>query len=337
MHVGTVLLQYAMLVFNTIFAPFFVVALTDPDCFFMLLSPSNPIHIVTSFRACGAIPNVDNVPVYCVPVEEDISFSPPFMYSSQCSSSLITTYVPAFVIQFTCTGIILPAVNLLLPYIVRGLSYEETHNSLRTNLLRCFVQKRFWSIPTLESNEENLLYFSSHLIGARSMLGRIISALSVLLTFGICYPLLGCLIALNICTQTLVMYITIQRHVTYCPEAQLCYLQICLERDCVELQNMFGYVSDLSTLLLICSCFFALMLLDMTRSFVVFASALLLPLCWLCGTKMWYNIRSKKTAKDSKVMAGASSGVYSALIDELHDDEADMISNSRKSESCFHS
>lgn len=44
----------------------------------------------------------------------DATYNPPFQYSYQCSSSLLTSFALVFILRFVLTGIVLPCVNISL-------------------------------------------------------------------------------------------------------------------------------------------------------------------------------------------------------------------------------
>lgn len=109
-----------MLAFNNAMAPCLAVALTDPSCYRSLIVPDRPIDTSYSYATCSRF-NVTSgscqLQIYTrTPFVSDASqYDPPFIYSYQCTSAIVSKYVPLFIVMYSVTGLVVP----LLQYIAR--------------------------------------------------------------------------------------------------------------------------------------------------------------------------------------------------------------------------
>eukprot|EP01033_Poteriospumella_lacustris_P006041 gene6041-4336_t len=91
-------MQFTLLcvaMFNTLTIPCLVAAVISPYCFYNVFNLAPTVTSVYVLQQC-----TDADGVVCLtyrPYPQKTSFSPPFVYSYQCSSSLITYYTPTFV------------------------------------------------------------------------------------------------------------------------------------------------------------------------------------------------------------------------------------------------
>jgi hypothetical protein len=104
-------LQTALIIFNNILAPCIAIFATDSTCFHNVLVNSPSISSSFDYEVCiyvnGITENCD--------LSEDLTvtttFVPPFLYSFQCSSALLTTYVPVFLIMYGYIGFVSPLLD----------------------------------------------------------------------------------------------------------------------------------------------------------------------------------------------------------------------------------
>ena len=100
--------------FNNIAIPCLVVAAISPNCFYNLFNAADPVHSSYAYSTC-ALQTPGTCVVY-VPRLATTTYSPPFTYSYQCSSSFITYYAPAFVYQCITMSILSPGALALCAY-----------------------------------------------------------------------------------------------------------------------------------------------------------------------------------------------------------------------------
>lgn len=226
-HQTSSVLLIVLVLFNTIVAPCLVIMATDPHCLLELFSA--PKELVSDYSS----PTCDEYDVFAdgrmtcvryVEVASDpVSFPPPFIYSFECSSSLLTQYAPVFILQFAITGVLFPLVYFIRRRFFSGvtassaslltssssLSSSSTGNWL--SRIR-FVPDLLWRSPT-----QLIAYWQRHDAGGRAdsrvtktllfsstrVTCTVVTALGTALTFGITFPTLQ--IAIGI---AMVMYMT---------------------------------------------------------------------------------------------------------------------------------
>lgn len=110
---GFFAIQLSMSLLNYIAIPCLVVAVVSPNCINSLIKgmPSVTSHYFYEF--CAA----DSVHFGCViyaPSIASTTYSPPFTYSYQCSSSLITYYAPTFVYLCIITVFVNPLMEVCM-------------------------------------------------------------------------------------------------------------------------------------------------------------------------------------------------------------------------------
>ena len=126
--------QYLCVIFNVLLAPCIAVCLANSDCFLNVFSPQESVNVALSYPVCAIsvainrnisvkidpfnVRQSDCLHYTTAPVYEE-PFQPPFLYSYQCSSALITAYTPAYVMQYVFNGFVLPLIELSSWYLIR--------------------------------------------------------------------------------------------------------------------------------------------------------------------------------------------------------------------------
>jgi hypothetical protein len=242
-------------IFNNIFAPYASEAFVSPSCFQYSVVPPAPDVSTLTTEACflySATPSAvgsQNSSILCGhtigqfstlisalanPVTT-ISFTPPFIYSYQCSSSLVTVFASVFIIRYMLSGIVQPVLTLLmkigqlyclkrvgvgsrwfrfwtqrLPVLYRPISLAATvwlasDATLGTaspmTLAVDTVTKE--NAPAIDltlfelTNDEILLSVKKPLTLRMIFAVRLISDMAVLLTFGVMFPPLALMVTFS--------------------------------------------------------------------------------------------------------------------------------------------
>lgn len=112
-------LLVTMTILNNIVIPVIGTILVDIDCYQKLFVPPQPIEndMVVQDYLCS-IGTLVNGTAHCIntPLLVPTSFIPPFIYSGQCSNSLLTNYVPVYVTMFGMVNVM----QLLCQVVVLG-------------------------------------------------------------------------------------------------------------------------------------------------------------------------------------------------------------------------
>lgn len=95
-----------MQLFNLIIVPCLVVVTLSPDCFYTAIVAASPVTAHFEYKECTEYTAREGCLLYSNNIAS-VSYQPPFTYSYQCSSSLITYYAPTFVYM----GLIVTFVN----------------------------------------------------------------------------------------------------------------------------------------------------------------------------------------------------------------------------------
>jgi hypothetical protein len=133
---------FQLSVFNNVIAPFLAAALASPNCFFFILF--SPAKVSVSYDIFQCIEFATNTfRNYCEAfgyVSHATSYSPPFIYSFQCSSSLLASFADVFMYRYIMVGIVVPTTLFFLKVIqeqsyLRFIKSGQQSNSL---WLQCF-------------------------------------------------------------------------------------------------------------------------------------------------------------------------------------------------------
>lgn len=241
-------------IFNNIFAPYASEAFVSSSCFeYSVVPPAADASTVTT-EACflySATPSAgaQNSSIICGhtvgqfatlisalanPVTT-VSFTPPFIYSYQCSSSLVTVFASVFIIRYMLSGIVEPVLTLLmkiaqlyclkrfgvgsrwfrfwtqrLPVLYRPISLAATvllasDASLGTASPMALAVDKLTkeNAPAIDltlfelANDEILLGVKKPLTLRMIFAVRLISDMAVLLTFGVMFPPLALIVTFS--------------------------------------------------------------------------------------------------------------------------------------------
>ena len=188
---------------NVMVIPCIVVLFISPDCFYDALVGSK--EVTSSFEYLGlcdtiSITTTDGAlnPVSCLsgaPEQEQTSYTPPFSYSYQCSSSFVTFYAPTFVIMCIISAFIIPFNSAVLIWIQGNL----TTGSPMHSVVRSFIPRLLRDLPSAEALAESRKESTSRpLFLASQLMISLLVYLALLLTYGAIFPPLAvcCVVAM---------------------------------------------------------------------------------------------------------------------------------------------
>jgi hypothetical protein len=154
---------------------------------------------------------------------DPLHITPPFTYSYQCGSTLLVAYIPVYMYSITIQ-ILLQGVKLLL------MTFFYTNKNT-------FAKRFDTSLPWL-----GLL--------PSQVISSLMNNIMLLLSFGLCSPVLGCYILLSICVSSMTWQILIGRYLRDKMTSNQVlseFDQLTCVRDTIELSN-FKMLSEDSTL-----------------------------------------------------------------------------------------
>lgn len=131
-----------IVVINTIVIPCLAVILVSPQCLLYALSASPVVQTSYQLPICSSIfdriANGTLTNIQCSNYEEQtllLEYEPPFLYSYQCSDSLLTSYASVFVFMFTISTFILPTLTLGMSWLMRRMRRTGSNTALFTLLV----------------------------------------------------------------------------------------------------------------------------------------------------------------------------------------------------------
>lgn len=119
--VSNITLVVVMVLLNNIIIPSMATAAISSECFYFLLVPAPAVTAVYSFSECAQydiarakIGVVESTPcINNVISSTNISYNPPFQYSYQCSSVIVTNYATIYMYMFIIITVYQPLKNLV--------------------------------------------------------------------------------------------------------------------------------------------------------------------------------------------------------------------------------
>jgi hypothetical protein len=218
---------------NNIIVPSLAIAAVDPNCFYNMFIAAPSVQSTYSYSSCivynGQVVDTE-CSIYSVS-EQDISYSPPFVYGYQCSSYLAINYIPVHVISFVIIGIILPSIKLWMKLFydsLDGLEKSDHHRLLHYMLPNHLKELSPHPLP----NQTTL--FQKH-----RMVVQINAAFMILLSFGILFPPLAIIICISIANITLFEELMIGKLLYEAKKLGFKWYHAQLEAECDNVANGF--------------------------------------------------------------------------------------------------
>lgn len=175
--------EVAMNVFNFVLAPYVATLGTDSNCLYNALVGTEPI--ISKFNISAFDTEVvtgDLRTTLLVPIpyqlQTVISVAPPWLYSGQCVSALLTNYVPVLTFTFATSGIVTPLVKYLI------LAARSKFRDANADTEFTFSLRR--ATVTAEK-----------MFDSRSIMMDMLVDVAILMTFGLASPLLALAITLK--------------------------------------------------------------------------------------------------------------------------------------------
>lgn len=188
--------RYIMLVVSYIICPCFAVFVAKSSCFYFVFTPYPALLATFCDTFCNFILNPLSFQLECNSIQQvefQANFTPPFSYSHECGSAVLTSYIPVLMYSYAISGMLLPVIRYSMV-----LSTTLRRIILPFNFLRDRYNRELMSLGdsrlTLDG-KGTVVFIQLHL--------------TVLLTFGLAYPLLGLAIVLMIYTDTAIWRLTV--------------------------------------------------------------------------------------------------------------------------------
>jgi Leucine-rich repeat (LRR) protein len=198
-----------LILFNNIILPVLATMFILPDCFYNALFAAPDVSSHYSFDQCEQYVLPVNVGRLCTLQTQTMSYSPPYIYSYQCSSKVIINYASVYIFMFILAGVIpLMKLGLKLYYdnvVIKNIRSTRTPTRFQRNV-KFYTEKvlpnyfillretREQEVTTIEKRQEKSEQFV--LFSKLRLTVKINSYLTILATFGALFPplaVVGCL------------------------------------------------------------------------------------------------------------------------------------------------
>jgi len=243
-------LQFVILIFNIIIIPCLMVMIISPNCFYNVFQPESDVTSAYFYTLCSRV-NQNGACITHLNVHSSTTYSPPFIYSYQCSSDFITYYSPVFVFVCILSTFIFPLIQVLwirwkLPNILSRIYY-----------------------PNDESEVTKLMYIDQ----VYKEVALKLTLVGLLITFGAIFPPLAVAFLLNILVSSYSHQAMIGRFVMTTKNIEN-YSNLDMLEENLKVQPMLLTIQNCAWFLLYTSCgFYTLFLFDILGDSVGFYKA----------------------------------------------------------------
>jgi Leucine-rich repeat (LRR) protein len=119
-----------LLLFNNVLAPIAASAFVSADCFYYMVV--TPPEVQTSYSVLLCTEYLDSLLVEgnCFSYDtfiQNISYLPPFFYSYQCSSALLTSFAYVYLMKYLYIGVVLPFFRIGIKYLQEWFYWKYPH------------------------------------------------------------------------------------------------------------------------------------------------------------------------------------------------------------------
>jgi hypothetical protein len=115
-----------LMLFNNLIIPIIAILIILPDCFYNAFFAPATVTSSYQYYNCAEYYDRGIIGYDCTQLTQDTSYTPPFIYSYQCSSKIVINYVPVYIMMFIFVGVIMPIKN-----IVFKLAYDYYYKKVR--------------------------------------------------------------------------------------------------------------------------------------------------------------------------------------------------------------
>ena len=282
-----------MVLFTFIVSPILATAFSDSSCFLYVITGLSPVsstfqakqyqctlrcdavfcHLFCGFTSIGVAPLAMTV-------------VPSWLYSYQCSSAILTNYVPVLTFVYLWSGVVVPLCHLMyfsasaewvelwIPGFIResllhnsmfmyrvvdAVDLEADRNMSPTKIKRKYMRRRIRKDMKKAAKKREFKEFNSI-----HMLSKILMNVTALLTFGLASPLLALLIIIDLISMEVIVKLTMLRFLSLHRERGQSHLM----RACARLEaSVAGVVAGVSgvvvNMLFVVVLFWSMFMFDM--------------------------------------------------------------------------
>jgi Leucine-rich repeat (LRR) protein len=263
----------SLMLINNIVIPFFAVVFILPDCFYNALFAAPDVESTYTYVTCRQYfpeHTVDSRGHLCIPETQQNKYSPPFIYSFQCSSKIVINYVAVYVLMFTMVGLVIPCLNLLVKWQLD----RSAPTGLTRKCLEMMICEYFKPLKEVQGAVKITLFSKLRFTV------QVNSYLTILLSFGALFPPLAVIAGLSIFSVCCFEELSIGRLLIKSKEAGYNWYEEQIENECAGVEES-GSFTVWSTLFVSC-CLYAYIIFDTMGNTEGWASALPMTLIMIC-------------------------------------------------------
>jgi Leucine-rich repeat (LRR) protein len=254
---GFFTIQLFVAMFNYIGIPALVVAAVSPNCFNNVVVNAPKVTSRYYYEYCAVFGTLNGCLLTDIALYTT-TYAPPFTYSFECGSSVITYYAPTFVYMCFIVTFINPIIEVV--------SQQLMHRAKRGTWW--FDQLEYWIPPILQDvNAE-----TDHLrqpydifnpfFDGNYFLVTVVTYVGVLLTFGVLFPPLGIALLITIFTVVYTTKIEIGRFLSHVVDQNLHKYIDLLEKECQGIGSIPKLRQVVRMLMVFACMFYTLFLFD---------------------------------------------------------------------------
>ena len=321
---------------NNILIPIIATTLVDVDCYRSVFISPDPVTVMYP------LPGFSCEEESCRPDSSagGFSFTPAFIYGGQCSSAILTNYVPIYVLMYGVVGVMVPFLQItalrylhncvhrgeidILHRLKSGLNFFGT---ISGGILcsRVLPLERVDELRQRVKNVDSL--WKKPFYGARHLALNAMTMLLVLFTFGLAYPPLAVMILVSVTMQSISVQLSVHYHHRQVMTHDAEWASLWNEIMQLELEDLPTILFDYKSYYLAflsCSVFVSCFLVDMTISTNSMLSILLPCVLIVCvSVRLYTHSVSLPTAGIVNIADPQSSDVYIELQDSGVSDQKD--------------
>lgn len=300
-----------LVVFNTIIAPLLANAVVEPQCFQNVFIASQAVTGTIPYVECNIVKSVAGPCELNSVLVFTTTYTPPFIYSYQCSSSFVANYASVYVFMFLFAAFVPPMMLLQLDYL-----YNIMVNKYPTSIALKVANSVIYRL--MKPVDPSILEKNKQLFRKDRFILRIVGRLAVFWTFGVVFPPLAVVILLTVYVDTYFNEILIGRYLTKVKESDLGSWMRLLGADVRGSDKMLA-ISMLNFVLPFTGIFYGFFLIDIYGdngvgyaaalwcAVLIAAMPLVLRICFKCAKEC---TREKSTRMSSRLQQGLSMRVF---------------------------
>jgi hypothetical protein len=262
-----VVFRNMIIIGNMVTLPCIVVAMVSPQCFYNVLVEADPSHTDYSYTDCEEY-DINTGECTSLNRRESVSASitPAFTYSYQCSGAILKSLAPVFMLT-----------SIIISFVVPGILYIFSYIRKHYPGIGSYADGAF--PPLHDKDEEDFKNGVKKWFDVEKFAGKIVAQMSVLISFGAVFPLLGVVTFIVIVSMTYTMQWRYHHIISQAPPDLRESFTSILD---LQTQNLVSYMHRSVWALLSAAClFYSIFVFDIFGDKLGFSEAMWAPIVML--------------------------------------------------------